>query len=108
MITPLLIMISCEDKDQAERIGKQLLKKKLTACAQVIPQANSMFLWPPKKNHIDYADEALLLLKTLDAKWEALEKEVIKIHSYENPEIIAITLTHVSKKYLAWMVSELS
>lgn len=104
----LLVMISCEDKGEAERMGERLLKKKLAACVQVIPHVDSMFLWPPGKNRIDYGDEALLLVKTLESKWATLEKEVLNVHSYENPEIIAAPLTHVTKKYLTWLSRELS
>lgn len=101
----LLVMISCEDKDEAERIGDMLLKEKLAACVQIIPHVDSMFVW---KKQFDYAGESLLLAKTLDAKWSSLERAVLTAHSYENPEIIAIPLTHVTKKYLAWLTHELS
>ncbi|MEK7073893.1 MAG: divalent-cation tolerance protein CutA [Patescibacteria group bacterium] len=104
----ILVMISCEDKGGAERIGELLLKKKLAACVQVVPHVDSMFLWPPGKNRIDYGAEGLLLVKTLESKWSALEKEVLKIHSYENPEILAIPIAQVSNKYLAWLTKELS
>lgn len=104
----LLVMISCEDKGEAERIGERLLKNKLAACVQVVPHVDSMFLWPPGKNRIDYGAEGLLLVKTLENKWSALEKEVLKVHSYENPEIIAIPLTHVTKNYLSWLTQELA
>jgi len=104
----LLVIISCEDKTQAERIGEDLLEKRLAACVQVIDRADSMFLWPRGKNQIDYAKESLLFIKTLENKWGALEKEIIKIHSYENPEIIAVPLTHVTKKYLDWLTKELT
>ncbi len=104
----ILVMISCEDKSQAERIGEQLLKNKLAACTQIVSHADSMFLWPPRKNQIDYADEALLLVKTLDEKWPKLEREVLRLHTYENPEIIAIPLLRVTKRYLVWLKSELS
>lgn len=108
MSTAILVMISCADTGQAERIGELLLKKRLAACIQILGAVDSIFLWPPKKNQLDYAEEAILLVKTLDATWTALEKEVIRAHSYENPEIIAIPLSRVTKKYLAWMESELS
>ena len=62
---------------------------------------------PPGKNRLDYGEEGLLLVKTLESKWAALEKEVQALHSYENPEIIAIPLVHVTKKYLDWMTAEL-
>lgn len=108
MSDAMLVIISCNDKVQAEQIGDQLLKKKLAACTQVVNPVDSMFLWPPHKNQIDYAQEAILLVKTLDSKWKALEKEVIRAHSYENPEIIAVPLSHVTAKYLAWLKNELS
>ncbi len=107
MHTAILVMISCQDKNQAETIGELLLKNKLAACAQILDHADSMFLWPPGKNQIDYALESLLLVKTLDQKWTALEKAVIKAHSYENPEVIALPLAHVSKRYLTWLETEL-
>lgn len=107
MSTALLVMITCADKGQAERIGELLLKKKLAACVQIVDAVDSIFLWPPGKNRLDYAKETILLVKTLDAKWEVLEKEVIRAHSYENPEIIAIPLSHVTRKYLAWLSTEL-
>lgn len=108
MNTALLVMVSCQDKDQAERIGELILKKKLAACVQIIRNADSVFLWPPKKNQLDYADEAILMIKTLDEKWTKLEKEILAAHTYENPEIIGIPMSHVTKNYLAWLVSELS
>lgn len=104
----LLVMISCQDKGEAERIGELLLKNKLAACVQIVDNVDSMFLWPPGKNRIDYGAESLLLVKTLDSKWGMLEKEVIASHSYENPEIIGIPLTHVTKNYLTWLTKELS
>lgn len=103
----ILVLISCADKNQAEQIGEHLLKNKLAACVQIVKNTDSMFLWPPGKNQIDYADEAILLVKTLKSKWMQLEKAVTKIHSYENPEIIALPLTHITAKYLAWLTSEL-
>lgn len=107
MSTAILVMISCEDKSQAETIGEHLLKDKLAACIQILPHIDSIFLWPPGKNVLDYATESVLLIKTLDEKWEALEKEVMKIHSYENPEIIAVPLSHVTRTYQKWLEKEL-
>jgi len=105
---PVLVLISCADTNEAEYIGSELLKNKNAECAQTLNGIDSMYLWPPKKNTVDYAKEALLLVKTLDNKWNELEKTVRKLHSYENPEIIALPMTHVSKDYLAWMTAELT
>lgn len=104
----LLVTVSCEDSTEAERIAEVLLKKKLAACTQILPSMQSMYLWPPESGRFEYATEALLVIKTLEKKWTALEKEILTLHSYQNPEIIATSLAHVTKKYLQWMEKELS
>ncbi len=101
-------MVSCEDAAQAERIGRELLKDKLAACIQIIGQVSSFYLWPPQKQHINIAEESILIIKTLESKWSLLEKEIQTIHTYENPEIIALPITHVTKTYLTWLTNELS
>ncbi len=104
----LLVMVSCQDAAQAERIGRELLKIKLAACVQVISDVSSFYLWPPQKQHINMAEECLLVIKTLESKWSALEKEIQTLHSYENPEIISIPVSHVSNNYLTWLTKELT
>lgn len=108
MSKPIAIIVSCQNSDEAERISEALLKKKLAACCNIFPHINSVFLWPPGKGRFDYADESILFAKTFDEKWQEFELTVRSIHSYENPEIIAIPLVHVTKKYLEWMEKELS
>lgn len=100
-------MVSCEDASQAERIGRGLLKKKLAACIQVISNVSSFYIWPPQKQHITVADESMLIIKTLENKWSLLEKEIQTLHTYENPEIIALPVAHVSPHYLNWLTKEL-
>lgn len=104
----LVIYITCQDREEAEKIGVALLKKRLVACVNIIDQAHSMYLWPPGKNRIEVATETILLCKTLESKWNALEKEVLKLHSYTNPMIYAIPVTHVRKKYYDWLTNELN
>lgn len=103
----LLIYITCKDRAEAENIGKALLKKRLVACVNIIDDMHSAYLWPPGKGTIEEADETILLCKTLEAKWKEVEKEILAIHSYDTPDIMAIPLTHVTKKYADWMTSEL-
>lgn len=104
----ILVYITCEDKEEAEKIGNALLKKRLVACVNIIDSAHSMYLWPPGKNRIEEASETILLCKTLESKWNTLEKEVLRLHSYSNPMIYAIPVVHVTKKYYAWLSEELN
>jgi len=108
-MNPILVFIDCRDKEEAEDIGRELLKKHLVACVNITTTpVHSLFLWPPKSKSIDEAQEMILLAKTFDEKWGEIEEIVLKIHSYDTPGILAIPLTHVSKKYLAWMKKEIN
>lgn len=104
----IVVVVTCNDKEEATKIARRLLEKKLAACAKVMPAAHSLYLWPPRSGKIVEADEVMLIAKTLESKWQAIEKEVFALHSYKNPEIYALPASHVSQKYLDWLESELS
>ena len=80
----IIVIVTCKDKGEATNIAKHLLEEKLVACAKV-----------------------MLIAKTIESKWKTIEKEVLALHSYENPEIYAIPASQVSKKYLKWVEEEL-
>jgi len=107
MSTMILVYITCESREQAEDIGRHLLKKRLAGCINIIPSMHSLYFWPPGKDYIEESDETILLCKTIEKYYKEVEKEVLKIHSYSNPAIFAISILHMSQKYAAWFMGEL-
>ncbi len=103
----LLVYITCESLAQAKSIGKHLMNKRLCACVNIFPEMHPMVFWPAKANVIEEGKEVVLIAKTTEAKYQKLEEEVIKLHTYEIPCIIAIPTTHVNKKYYDWLIGEL-
>lgn len=103
----LLVYITCDSLDEARKIGRHLMGKRVCACVNIYPDMQPMFFWPPKSGVIDESKEVTLIAKTIESKYEALEREVIQIHSYDTPCIIAIPTTHVTKKYYDWLKGEL-
>jgi periplasmic divalent cation tolerance protein len=104
----LLVYLTCQSVEQAKEIGKHLMDKRLAACVNIIPEMQSLVFWPPKVNIIEEGKEVVLIVKTLESKYQELEVEVQKVHSDEVPCIIAIPTARVSKKYYDWLVGELS
>jgi periplasmic divalent cation tolerance protein len=107
MTDMLLVYITCKSVEQAKEIARGLMSKKLCACVNIFPDMQPMFFWPPKSGIIDESKEVVLIAKTIESKFEALELEVIKIHSYDVPCIFAIPVQHVTKKYYDWLVGEM-
>lgn len=99
----ILIYVTCKNKKEAEKIGRHLLKKRLVACAKVASKVESRFWW---KGKIDEANEILLILVSTEDKFNSIEKETFKLHSYEVPEIFSIKVDKVHKPYLNWLMKE--
>ncbi|HEU5399266.1 MAG TPA: divalent-cation tolerance protein CutA, partial [Gammaproteobacteria bacterium] len=64
------------------------------------PGVGSFYRWQGK---VEEAAEALLIIKTAAARFEAVQKRIKELHSYELPEIIAVSITAGSKEYLDWI-----
>lgn len=96
----ILILISAASNDEAAKIGRMLVEKKLAACCSIIPKVQSIFWWEGK---ITEDAEALLLVKTVKAVEQKVIDEVSAVHSYEVPEIISIGLKGGLEKFFNWV-----
>src|SRR3989304_939286 len=108
MTNLILVYITCKSVKQAKKIGSHLMTKKLCACVNIFPEMQPMFFWPPKTGKIDESKEVVLIAKTVESKYQALEDEVHKIHSYGIPCVFSIPVSHVAKKYYDWLIGEIS
>lgn len=79
-----MVYITYGNKEEAENICSQLLTHKLIACSNIIP-VQSAYWW----NHLIQNDqEWISIVKTAPEKYQDLEDEVVKLHSYEIPCIV--------------------
>jgi periplasmic divalent cation tolerance protein len=99
----ILIQTAVSSKEEGQKIADTLVKAKLAACAQIIGPVNSTYRWRGK---LTEAEEWLCLIKTRTELYDRVEKEILAIHSYETPEIIAIPIERSSPGYLAWLNDE--
>jgi periplasmic divalent cation tolerance protein len=95
-----MVFVTCASIAQARGIGRSVVTKKLAACANILPSVQSIYRW---KGKVETAREVLLLIKTTAARLPQLEKEVKRLHSYEVPEFIALSISAGSSDYLNWI-----
>ena len=107
MTEMILIYVTCESVKQAKQIARHLMKKRLCACVNIFPNMIPMFFWPPKSGKIDESKEVVMIIKSLELKYKLIEKEIIKIHTYDTPCIIAMPVKFVAKKYFNWLKGEI-
>ena len=96
----LLVFTTTPDLESARRLARSLVRNKLAACVSVKGGFASFFRW---KGRLEKAPEALVLIKTVKAKFPALSKFIRSNHAYEIPEVVGLPMTHGSREYLLWM-----
>lgn len=77
------------------------MQKRLAACVNVSRSpVESFYTW---KGKLEFAREHLLIIKTTAHHLRQLEREVLRLHSYEVPEFIVLSIVGGSSDYLSWL-----
>jgi periplasmic divalent cation tolerance protein len=105
MTDKIVVLSTCASAEEAQRVARALVEKRLAACVNVMPGIRSVYRW---KDAIEDEEEVLLLIKTSRALLEELREEIERLHSYEVPEVIALSVVDGSERYLAWINRELA
>ena len=96
----LLVLSTFPDVATARRIGRQLVEQRCAACANILPQIESIYWWEEK---VESAPETVVLFKTTTDRYTALETTLKQLHPYDVPEIIAFTVEQGWPDYLRWV-----
>ena len=98
------IFTTTESRDDAEMISRELVEKRLAACAQVLGPITSTYWW---KEEIEKTEEWLCIMKSRRDLFNELEGAIKAIHPYEVPEIVASPIILGSPSYLQWLGQEI-
>lgn len=99
----VMVYITAGDVEEAKKIARVVIRKRLAACANIIGGITSIYRW---KGRVEEESEAILLLKTSKARVNALIDEVKELHSYEVPDITVIPFEGGLEEYLMWIKEE--
>lgn len=100
MTDKIIVFVTCESEEQADRIGETLVKEKLAACVNVVPGIRSCYMW---EGELTWSDEVQLFIKTTRGRFEQMRDRVRGMHSYSLPEIVGVTIEDAAQSYLDWI-----
>ena len=100
----IVVLVTAKDHTEAEKISQTLLEMRIIACANIVNEIASRFVWQGK---IESASECLVLMKTRRILFGQVAQKVKELHSYEVPEIIALPIIAASVDYLSWLADNL-
>jgi periplasmic divalent cation tolerance protein len=96
-----LVLVTCPTLPEARKISRSLIQKRLAACVNIhTAPLESIYRW---KSKIETAREYLLLIKSTARRLKSLEREVLRLHSYDTPEFLVLPIHSGSHSYLRWL-----
>jgi periplasmic divalent cation tolerance protein len=95
--------MTAPDAEVAQRLGEELVRERLATCANVLPQIRSVYWW---NDELERSEEALVILKTVEARVPALRERALSLHPYEVPEILVLEVEQGHEPYLDWVRRE--
>ncbi len=99
----IFIYVTAKDKEEAKKISKNLLEKKLIACSNYYP-VDSMYI--DSGDEIRLNNEYVLILKSKEDLFESVKKEIKTTHSYDTPCIVKL-MVEPNEAYSKWLAGQL-
>jgi periplasmic divalent cation tolerance protein len=98
----IIVYITSPSSDKARELVHHLLMQKLIACANIVPMI-SMYWW---QGSITQEEESIIIAKTEKRMWDILQQEVIALHPYKVPCILAVPV-QANKSYGDFVTHEI-
>lgn len=94
------VITTTNSEEEARKIAGGLVENRLAACVQISGPVISVYRW---KGKVETASEWICAAKSAMSLGERLEAAIRELHSYEEPEIIAMPIVGGSESYLKWL-----
>ena len=101
----VMISTSLPDAQAARILAKNLVERRMVACAKVLDQVQSIYWWD---GEVTCEDEVILLMKTTRGVSEDVRKAVLDKHPYDLPELMIFAPDFVESAYGDWVETNVS
>lgn len=103
-VAGLVVVTTVGTEEQANLIASELIARRHAACVNIVTGLRSVYRW---KGKICRDTEYMLLAKTLESEYPAIEATIKELHSYELPEILCFKVCKGEPAFLEWLAASL-
>jgi periplasmic divalent cation tolerance protein len=96
----MMVYCTCPDDPTARSIANRIVAAGLAGCVNIVPGLTSFYKW---EGEMKSGTEVLLLIKTSADRVDELTSELVSLHPYGLPEVIAVPINGGYKPYLDWI-----
>ena len=98
-----MVITTVESMQDADALAKTLLDQTLAACVQIAGPITSHYRWSGK---LQQTSEYRVTIKTTVPAWPALKDRLVKVHPYEEPQIVMVEIADATDGYRDWVVDQ--
>ncbi len=95
------VLVTAGSEQQAVSIARALVGERLAACVNIVGPVRSIYRW---RDAVEDDREYLLIIKTRAAVYAKVERRVRELHTYEVPEVLALSAVRGSPPYVKWLL----
>lgn len=99
-LKPIIAYVSLPEYEIAKKIATILVEKRLVACAKIINNLESFYIW---EDNLNIDKELYLMLKTSEEKVNEIKNILDSNHPYKVYEFIYFDIKGGNDKYFDWM-----
>ena len=99
-MTIVLALSTCPDEATAKQIAATLVQERLATCVNRVAGVTSTYFWDGR---LQDDSEILLIIKTSQARVEALTARLKTLHPYDLPELVVLPVSGGNEAYLQWV-----
>jgi len=97
------IYMTVGSKEEARKIGQELVTAGLAACVNILDNMNSFYVW---EGELQDDTEVVMIAKTAEDRVADLIKKVESLHSYDCPCIVSLPVAGGHQPFLEWVAGE--
>ncbi|HEX6199687.1 MAG TPA: divalent-cation tolerance protein CutA [Thermoanaerobaculia bacterium] len=94
------VLTTVGTEEQANLIAGELVARRLAACVNIVPGVRSVYRW---QGEVVSDGELLLIAKIREDDFEAVRAAIRELHSYDQPEVLALPVGQGDPGYLGWI-----
>jgi periplasmic divalent cation tolerance protein len=99
----VLVYTTFPSPSDAKNAGRALVEVGLAACVNIIPGMTAIYQWDGK---IEEGSEAVMIVKTIAARSEAVLEEIKRLHPYSLPARLVLPVAGGGADFLGWIAQQ--
>ncbi len=99
----VIVTTTVESIQDADILAKAIIEASLGACVQVDGPITSHYRWSGK---VHQTEEYRLTIKTTHKAWPLLKEKLVKLHPYDEPQILMVVVNDSTDGYQSWVVDQ--